>query len=82
MSGAMIERIQMVRFTILATSLSLFAVVVAANLGWHSYGWLVTRWLVNDFSAAVLVHVAAVLLALDALINLGPKIGKFNADEC
>lgn len=80
MSGAVIERIQTVGFVILAVVLGSFAWVVAAAWGWHADGWLVTQWGVHDFGAAGLVHAVAGFFALGVLINLGPRIGKFNAD--
>ena len=80
MSGAVIERIQTVGFVILAVVLGSFAWVVAAAWGWHADGWLVTDWGVHDFGAAGLVHAVAGFFALGVLINLGPRIGKFNAD--
>ncbi len=80
MSGAVIERIQTVGFTILAIVLGSFAWVVAAAWGWHADGWLVTQWGLHDFGAAGLVHAVAGFFALGVLVNLGPRIGKFNSD--
>jgi len=80
MSGAVIERIQTVGFVILAIVLGSFAWVVAAAWGWHADGWLVTKFGVHDFGAAGLVHAVAGFFALGVLVNLGPRIGKFNAD--
>lgn len=80
MSGAVIERIQTVGFVILAIVLGSFAWVVAAAWGWHADGWLVTKFGLHDFGAAGLVHAVAGFFALGVLINLGPRIGKFNAD--
>jgi Amt family ammonium transporter len=80
MSGAVIERIQTVGFVILAVVLGSFAWVVAAAWGWHADGWLVTQFGLHDFGAAGLVHAVAGFFALGVLINLGPRIGKFNAD--
>ncbi|MGE4594429.1 MAG: ammonium transporter, partial [Gammaproteobacteria bacterium] len=80
MSGALIERIQTVGFVILAIVLGSFAWVLAAAWGWHADGWLVTEWGVHDFGAAGLVHAVAGFFALGVLINLGPRVGKFNAD--
>ncbi len=80
MSGALIERIQTVGFTVCAIVLGSFAWVVAAAWGWHADGWLVTEWGVHDFGAAGLVHAVAGFFALGVLVNLGPRIGKFNAD--
>jgi Amt family ammonium transporter len=80
MSGAVIERIQTVGFVILAIVLGGFTWTVAAAWGWHADGWLVQSWGVHDFGAAGLVHAVAAFFALGVLINLGPRIGKFNAD--
>ncbi len=80
MSGSVIERIQTVGFVILAVVLGAFAWVVAAAWGWHADGWLVTAFGFHDFGAAGVVHAAAGFFALGVLINLGPRIGKFNAD--
>ena len=80
MSGSVIERIQTVGFTILAIILGSFSWVLAAAWGWHADGWLVQSWGVHDFGAAGLVHAVAAFFALGVLINLGPRIGKFNAD--
>lgn len=80
MSGAVIERIQTVGFVILAIVLGSFAWVVAAAWGWHADGWLVNKFGLHDFGAAGLVHAVAGFFALGVLINLGPRIGKFNAD--
>ena len=49
MSGAVIERIQTVGFTILAIVLGL-AWVAAAAWGWHADGWLVTQWGLHDLA--------------------------------
>lgn len=80
MSGAVIERIQTVGFTILAIILGSFAWVLAAAWGWHADGWLVTQYGLHDFGAAGLVHAVAGFFALGVLINLKPRIGKFNED--
>ena len=80
MSGAVIERIQTVGFVICAIVLGSFAWVLAAAWGWHADGWLVTRFGVHDFGAAGLVHAVAGFFALGVLINLGPRVGKYNAD--
>ena len=80
MSGAVIERIRIVAFVILAFVLGSIAWVVAAAWGWSASGWLVTNWGYHDFGAAGLVHAVAGFFALGILINLGPRIGKFNAD--
>jgi ammonia channel protein AmtB len=79
-SGALIERIQTAGFVILAIVLGSFAWIIAAAWGWHADGWLVTQWGFHDFGAAGCVHAVAGFFALGVLINLGPRVGKFNAD--
>lgn len=80
MSGALIERIRVVSFVILAFVLGSIAWVLGAAWGWSASGWLVTDWGYHDFGAAGLVHAVAGFFALGVLINLGPRIGKFNPD--
>jgi ammonia channel protein AmtB len=80
MSGALIERTQTVGFVILAIILGGFSWTLAAAWGWHADGWLVQQWGLHDFGAAGLVHAVAAFFALGVLINLGPRIGKFNPD--
>ena len=79
-SGAVIERIQVVGFILLAIILGAVAWVVAAAWGWHADGWLVQNWGYHDFGAAGVVHMVAGFFALGVLINLGPRIGKYNLD--
>ncbi len=79
-SGALIERIQTVGFVICAIVLGTAAWGIAAAWGWHADGWLVTEFGYHDFGAAGLVHAVAGFFALGVLMNLGPRVGKFNAD--
>lgn len=79
-SGAVIERIQVVGFIILAIVLGSFAWIVGGAWGWSAAGWLVTDFGYHDFGAAGVVHLVAAAFALGVLINLGPRIGKFNPD--
>lgn len=79
-SGAVIERIQLVGFIILAIVLGSFAWILGAAWGWHADGWLVTEFGYHDFGAAGVVHMIAGFFALGVLINLGPRIGKYNSD--
>lgn len=80
MSGAVIERIKLFGFIILAIVLGAFAWVLAAAWGWHADGWLVTKYGYHDFGAAGVVHMVAGFFALGVLVNLGPRIGKYNRD--
>ncbi|XSG83008.1 MAG: ammonium transporter [Methyloligella sp. ZOD6] len=77
LSGAVIERIQMGGYYILAIVLGSFCWVVAAAWGWNYYGWWTTEWGWHDFGCAVVVHGVSGMFALGVLINLGPRIGKY-----
>ncbi|QUS37141.1 ammonium transporter [Falsirhodobacter algicola] len=80
LSGALIERITLTGFVVLATILGAFVWILAAAWGWHADGWLVTKWGYHDFGAAGVVHMIAGFFTLGVVINLGPRIGKFNPD--
>ena len=80
MSGAVIERIRMAAFIVLAVVLGSVAWILSASWGWHSAGWMVTRWGYHDVGASGVVHIISGFFALGVLINLGPRIGKYNAD--
>ncbi len=80
MSGSLIERIKIVGFTILAIVLGSFVWILGAAWGWHADGWLVTAFGYHDFGASGVVHTIAGFFTLGVLINLGARIGKFNAD--
>ncbi len=79
-SGAVIERIRLSAFLILAISLGSIVWILAASWAWHGDGWLLTKFGWHDFGAAGCVHMVAGFFALGVLINLGPRIGKYNAD--
>jgi Amt family ammonium transporter len=79
-SGAVIERIKMSGFVLLAILLGSVLWILAAAWGWHPTGWLLTDWGFHDFGCAGIVHLVAAAFALGVLINLGPRIGKFNTD--
>ncbi|HCH32585.1 MAG TPA: ammonium transporter [Oceanospirillaceae bacterium] len=80
LSGAVIERIRMASFVVLAVILGSVVWNLAASWGWHPAGWLVTEWGYHDAVASGVVHTISGFFALGVLINLGPRIGKFNAD--
>ena len=80
MSGALIERVQIVGFTILAIVLGSFVWILGAAWGWHADGWLVTALGYHDFGASGVVHAIAGFFTLGVLINLGARVGKFNPD--
>ncbi|WP_339109858.1 ammonium transporter [Thioclava sp. GXIMD4216] len=80
LSGALIERIRLTGFVVLATILGAFVWILAAAWGWHADGWLVTKFGYHDFGAAGVVHMIAGFFTLGVTMNLGPRIGKFNPD--
>jgi ammonium transporter, Amt family len=80
MSGAVIERIRMTGFLILAIVLGSAVWILGASWGWHPEGWLTAQFGFHDVGAAGCVHLIAGAFALGVLINLGPRIGKFNPD--
>ncbi|MEO1207501.1 MAG: ammonium transporter [Pseudomonadota bacterium] len=79
-SGAVIERIRVPGFIILAILLGSVSWILAASWGWHPDGWLLKEWGYHDVGCAGLIHVVAGFFALGVLINLGPRVGKYNAD--
>jgi Ammonia permease len=80
MSGSVIERIRISGFTILALFLGSVVWILGASWGWHPDGWLTTEWGLHDVGAAGCVHTIAGFFTLGVLINLGPRIGRYNAD--
>ncbi len=80
LSGSVIERIRLSAFIVLAVALGSVAWILGASWAWHGSGWLLTEWGWHDFGAAGCVHMIAGFFALGVLINLGPRIGKFNPD--
>lgn len=79
-SGAVIERIKVSGFIILAILLGSVVWIIGASWAWHGDGWLLTELGWHDFGAAGCVHMVAAFFALGVLLNLGPRIGKFNQD--
>lgn len=80
MSGAVIERIRMAAFIVLAVVLGSVAWNLSAAWGWHPDGWMVAKWGYHDVGASGVVHIISGFFALGVLLNLGPRVGKYNAD--
>ncbi|AFZ52040.1 ammonium transporter [Dactylococcopsis salina] len=77
MSGAVIERIRLGAYLILATLLGSFCWVVAAAWGWNYWGWFNLIGY-HDFGCSAVVHGVSGFFALGVLINLGPRIGRYD----
>jgi len=78
MSGALIERVRLSAYLILTAVLGSFVWIMDAAWGWSSGGWLTTRFGFHDAIASLVVHGVAGAFALGVLLNLGPRIGKYD----
>jgi Amt family ammonium transporter len=78
LSGALIERIRLGSYLILATILGGFLWVVAGAWGWNYWGWFTTNFGYHDFGCSAVVHGVSGFFALGVLLNLGPRIGKYD----
>lgn len=79
LSGALIERVRLGSYLVLATVLGGFCWVVAAAWGWNYWGWLTSNFGYHDFGCSAVVHGVSGFFTLGVLLNLGPRIGKFDA---
>jgi len=79
MSGALIERVRLSAYLLLSVVLGSFVWIMDAAWGWSSGGWLVTRFGFHDAIASLVVHGVAGAFTLGVLLNLGPRIGKYDA---
>jgi len=78
LSGAIIERIRMSAFLILATVLGSVVWILGAAWGWHGSGWMLTTLGYHDTAASGVVHTIAGFFAFGVLLNLGARIGKYD----
>lgn len=78
LSGALIERVKIGAYIILSIVLGSFTWVVAAAWGWNPFGWFYTTLGYHDFGCAAVVHGVSGFFTLGVLINLGPRIGKYD----
>jgi Amt family ammonium transporter len=79
-SGAVIERIRISSFVFLAVLLGSVCWNLGASWGWHYDGWLVTQFGFHDVAAAGVVHMIAGWFAFGVILNLGPRVGRYNSD--
>ena len=80
MSGALIERIRLSAYLFLTVLLGSAVWIMDAAWGWSSAGWLVTKYGFHDSIASLVVHGVAGAFALGVLLNLGPRIGKYDSE--
>ncbi len=78
MSGALIERVRLSAYLLLAVVLGSFVWIMDAAWGWSSGGWLTTRFGFHDAIASLVVHGVAGAFTLGVLLHLGPRIGKYD----
>ena len=80
MSGALIERVRLSAYLFLTVLLGSAVWIMDAAWGWSSAGWLVTKYGFHDAIASLVVHGVAGAFALGVLLNLGPRIGKYDSE--
>ncbi len=80
MSGALIERVRLSAYLILAVVLGSGVWIMDAAWGWSAGGWLTTNYGFHDSIASLVVHGVAGAFTLGVLLNLGPRIGKFDRE--
>lgn len=78
LSGALIERVKIGAYLILSIVLGGFTWVVAAAWGWNAFGWFYTNLGYHDFGCSAVVHGVSGFFTLGVLLNLGPRIGKYD----
>jgi ammonium transporter, Amt family len=78
MSGALIERVRLSAYLLLTVLLGSAVWIMDAAWGWSAGGWLTTKYGFHDSIASLVVHGVAGAFTLGVLLNLGPRIGKFD----
>src|ERR671922_893888 len=78
MSGALIERVRLSAYLLLTVVLGSVVWIMDAAWGWSGGGWLTTRIGFHDSIASLVVHGVAGAFAFGVLLNLGPRIGKYD----
>ncbi len=80
MSGALLERVRLSAYLILAVILGSGVWILDAAWGWSAGGWLTLRFGFHDAIASGVVHGVAGAFTLGVLFNLGPRIGKYTRE--
>jgi Amt family ammonium transporter len=80
MSGALLERVSLSAYLVLACLLGSVVWILDAAWGWSAGGWMTLRFGFHDSIASGVVHGVAGAFTLGVLFNLGPRIGKYTRD--
>lgn len=80
MSGALLERVRLSAYLLLAVLLGSVIWILDASWGWSAYGFLNVRYGFHDSIAGLVVHGVAGAFTLGVLFNLGPRIAKYTRD--
>jgi ammonia channel protein AmtB len=80
MSGALLERVRLSAYLLLAVLLGSVVWMLDAAWGWSAGGWMTLRFGFHDSIASSVVHGVAGAFALGVLFNLGPRIGKYTRE--
>ncbi len=80
MSGALIERVRLSAYLVLAVLLGSAVWILDAAWGWSFGGWLTLRFGFHDSIASAVVHGVSGAFTLGVLFNLGPRIGKYTKE--
>lgn len=80
LSGALIERVRLSAYLVLAVLLGSVVWILDAAWGWSAGGWLVVHFGFHDSIASGVVHGVAGAFTLGVLLNLGPRIGKYSRE--
>ena len=80
MSGALLERVRLSAYLLLAAFLGSVVWILDAAWGWSAGGWMTLRFGFHDSIASGVVHGVAGAFTLGVLFNLGPRIGKFTRE--
>jgi ammonium transporter, Amt family len=80
MSGALLERVRLSAYLILASILGSVVWILDAAWGWSAGGWMTLRFGFHDSIASGVVHGVAGAFTLGVLFNLGPRIGKYTRE--
>ena len=80
MSGALLERVRLSAYLVLAAMLGSVVWILDAAWGWSAGGWMTLRFGFHDSIASAVVHGVAGAFTLGVLFHLGPRIGKYTKE--